>query len=346
MIRKIVRTVVSAEPDLEVVGHAANGKIALAMIDQVSPDVVILDIEMPVMGGLETLVEMKRLHPQIPVVVFSAWAEHGATVTLDALSAGAHDYALKPKAKSLGDAQNQLRKDLVVKTRHAGELRLSTGPQIRDPAARSVSPTRPKRSTGNGPVKIVAMGMSTGGPDALGEVITRLPEDFPVPLVITQHMPAVFTRKLAERLDSKCALRIREGEQGAELEPGAGYIAPGGHHMLLAESCGEVRLKITDDPPENFCRPAVDPLFRSAAMIYQSGVLGVVLTGMGRDGLLGSRAIVGEGGRVIVQDQETSVVWGMPGFIAQEGLAEQVLPLDQIAPCINRQVRGAHASAT
>jgi two-component system chemotaxis response regulator CheB len=192
-------------------------------------------------------------------------------------------------------------------------------------------------------VTALVIGVSTGGPNALADLLPALPASFPVPVLIVQHMPPLFTRLLAERLDARCALKVKEGKSGEAVPPGTIYLAPGDWHMVVDGTRADPRIALHQGPPENSCRPAADVLFRSVAATYGSGTLGVVLTGMGRDGLRGAERIVEAGGRLLVQDEATSVVWGMPGFVAEAGLAEEVLPLGEIAAAILRRVGGRQA---
>ncbi len=329
VVRRMVTDILSADPELEVVGVAANGRLALAKLDQLAPDLVTLDIEMPEMDGLETLVELRKLRPRLPVIMFSTLTERGASGTLEALARGASDYVTKPaNVGSVTIAQARIREELIPKIKALCGRVSRPKPAVVPPAApprvapRPLIPVRPE---------ILAIGVSTGGPNALAEVIPALPAAFPLPVVIVQHMPPVFTRFLAERLNSTAALTVREGEDGALVEPGTVWIAPGNFHMVLRADGDRVRLALTQGPPENSCRPAVDPLFRSVAELYGARSLGVVLTGMGHDGMRGAEAIRAAQGQVLAQDEATSVVWGMPGAVVGAGLADRVLPLSQMA---------------
>jgi len=357
VIRRLLSDSLAGDPDIEVVGAAANGRIALAKIPQVNPDVVTLDVEMPELNGLETLVEIRKTWPKLPVIMFSTLTERGAAATLDALTAGANDYVTKPSTcGSVTIAMQRVRDDLVPKIKQlTGRAIGATAPP---PALRTVPPgaapttapvvplaRRAAAPRANAPVEIVAIGVSTGGPNALAELMPHIPGDLPVPIVVVQHMPPLFTRLLAERLDGQSALDVREGVAGAELRPGEVYIAPGGHHMTVVRNGKRVALAVNDDPPENSCRPAVDVLFRSVVAAYGAGTLGVILTGMGQDGLRGCEHVRDAGGQVLAQDEATSVVWGMPGFVARAGLADRVVPLPSIATEIVTRIRSGRASA-
>ena len=341
VIRRVVSDVLNSDPSLETAGTAPNGRIALAKIPDLAPDVVVLDVEMPVMGGLETLKAIRQAYPKLPVIMFSSLTEQGASTTLDALSLGASDYVAKPAgAKGMAGVQAQIRDSLIAKVKALGTRR--TG---RPGAARrlppSPAPARPriKRPAARSQrVDIVAIGTSTGGPNALTSVLPKLPAGLPVPIVIVQHMPPIFTKSLAKRLSAQSAIDVYEGAEGDVLRPGAAWIAPGGYHMELRRDGTAVRLRLNQDPPEHNCRPAVDVLFRSVPGVYGAGVLGVVLTGMGRDGAPGAQHIVEAGGQVLAQDEPSSVVWGMPGAVVQAGLADAVLPLSLVASAITQRV--------
>jgi two-component system chemotaxis response regulator CheB len=325
VVRRIVTDVLSADPDIEVVGAAANGRVALEKLPQLAPDLITLDLEMPEMDGLETLVELRKTHPRLPVIMFSTLTERGATSTLDALACGASDYVTKPaNVGSVTLAQERIREELIPKIRAlCGRV---TRPAVVAAPTRAVArPGLPVR------VDVLAIGVSTGGPNALAEVIPALPEEFPVPIVIVQHMPPVFTKFLADRLSASSRLTVREGEEGGALTPGTVWVAPGNHHMTLCPDGTQVRLALNQEAAENSCRPAVDPLFRSVARLYGNRALALVLTGMGQDGLRGAEEIHRAGGQVLVQDEASSVVWGMPGAVAAAGLADLVLPLDRLA---------------
>jgi two-component system chemotaxis response regulator CheB len=325
VIRRMVSAVLDSDPSIEVVGTASNGRIALDRLAQLHPDIVILDVEMPVMDGLATLRELRLTHPRLPVIMFSVVTERGAVATLDALAAGATDYVTKPsRAGSVDASMERVRVELIPKIKGlVGATRARETPTSRPIPA--VAPVKQDR------VDIIAMGASTGGPDALTAIASQLPADLAVPVVIVQHMPALFTRLFAERLDRTCALSVLEAVDGQPVEAGQIIVAPGDRHLVLRRQGTDVRVQLTQDPPENYCRPAVDVMFRSAASVYGSGVLACVLTGMGRDGSKGAERIRAVGGRIVVQDEASSVVWGMPGSIAAAGLANDIVPLNQLA---------------
>jgi len=347
VVRRMVSDVLAADPQLEVAATAANGRIALAKIPQVNPDIVILDVEMPELDGLGTLVEIRKSLPSLPVIMYSTLTERGAEATLDALSKGATDYVAKPS--NVGSAAQGLeciRTQLIPKikaicVRVLGiqvSLPLAPSPISRTNVPRLASPRREER------IDIVAIGVSTGGPNALASLMPSFPSDFPVPIVIVQHMPPVFTRLLAERLSAKSQIVVEEGSMGAVLKSGCAWIAPGDYHMVVASNNGQIVLRTHQGPPENSCRPAVDVLFRSVADVYKLHALAVEMTGMGQDGLRGCELIRELGGQILAQDQASSVVWGMPGFVANAGLADKILPLDEIAVEIIRRVRNGRDS--
>ncbi|MCU1485419.1 MAG: cheB [Actinomycetia bacterium] len=344
VIRRLITQALQAEADIEVVGTASNGKLALAKLDTLRPDLVTLDIEMPEMDGLATLPHLRAAHPRLPVIMFSTLTERGAAATLEALSLGASDYVTKPSnTGGLDIALAKIRDDLVPKIR---ALVPGMGPARA--AARTVpTAVAPRVQVGVPPmVKALVIGVSTGGPSALAELIPHLPGDLGVPVLVCQHMPPVFTRLLSERLDAKSALHVQEASDGDLLSPGGVWIAPGGLHMVVRRSTGgSPAIATTSDPPENSCRPAVDPLLRSAVATWGNGVLAVVLTGMGQDGLRGCEAVSEAGGRILVQDEASSVVWGMPGYVAKAGLADRALPLDALAVEITRRVAGTMLAA-
>lgn len=336
VVRRLVSQVLDDCPDIEVVGTASHGRIALQQIDTLQPDVVTLDVEMPVMDGLATLAELRPRWPELPVIMFSTLTERGATATLEALALGASDYVTKPSHMSdRAAAVEAVRSALVPLVRVWGRPR---------PTASTVSLPRPPRVAigGSAPLGVV-IGVSTGGPNALSRVIPALPASLSVPVVVVQHMPPVFTRLLAERLNSMSAVTVSEAADGVRALPGHVYVAAGGQHLRLETSRGVVTLHHDDGPVENSCKPAVDVTLRSAAEVWGSRALVAILTGMGYDGLEGSRAVRARGGRVLAQDEATSVVWGMPGAVVRGGLADDVLPLDEVAPAIVAAAMGAPA---
>jgi two-component system, chemotaxis family, protein-glutamate methylesterase/glutaminase len=378
LIRRVVTDALREDKDIRIVGTAANGELALGRIEELKPDLVTLDIEMPVLDGLRTLPLLRRRWPRLPVIMFSTLTEAGAVATLSALSLGASDYVAKPSntgnfAASRRSVQEQLlpRIHALVKYPGAGPAQVprpGARPPARPAAPHPPAATRPGpfapgphpragTPAGGGPsdgrpggatrVDIVAIGCSTGGPEALAKVAAALPATLPVPVVVVQHMPAVFTKMFAQRLDRAVPLSVVEATDGMPLSPGTVYIAPGDHHLEVVKAGASVHTRLHDGPPENFCRPAVDVLFRSVAALYGGGALAVVLTGMGQDGRRGAEKLRAAGVEVIVQDEPTSVVWGMPGAVAGAGLATAVLPLEKIAPqLVSSVARGRGAAST
>lgn len=333
VMRRLISSLLEQEPDIEVVGVAAHGRLALAKIPQVNPDCVTLDVEMPEMDGLETIVEIRKQWPKLPVIMFSTLTEKGAVQTLEALARGATDYVAKPaNVGSFNEATDRLRQELIPKIRiHAGQKGVARRPM---PArALSASPKQEPR-----PIEAICIAASTGGPSALAQVVPSIPGGIGVPVLAVQHMPPLFTGMLAERLNLAGGLTVREGKQGDCVEPGHMYIAPGGRHMEVRRKDGRVSVELTDAPPENSCRPAADVLFRSAVAVYGPAIVAAVLTGMGQDGLRGAECIAEAGGEILAQDEPTSVVWGMPGAVVHAGIARQILPLQEVAPALVRAV--------
>lgn len=342
VIRRLVTLALGEDPQIEVVGAAADGAIALSMIPQVAPAVVTLDIEMPVMDGLETLRRIRRDHPHLCTIMFSSLTQQGAAATMEALALGADDYAAKAaNTGSLDQSLASLRAELVPKIKQFFTWQDGARPSV--PAARAplAAPARAERPRTSGVLQkrqIVAIGVSTGGPIALSTVLATLPVGFPVPIVIVQHMPPVFTRLLAERLNAQCLLAVEEAAEGTQLAPGKVVIGRGDYHMQLRRKGLQIEVHLDQSSPENSCRPAVDVLFRSVADVYGGGVVAAVLTGMGQDGLRGVEVLKTQGAYVIAQDEASSVVWGMPGLVATAGLADAVIPLDTIAGALIKQV--------
>nr|HEX4315839.1 chemotaxis response regulator protein-glutamate methylesterase [Kofleriaceae bacterium] len=347
VIRKLLTTALSGASDVEVVGTAANGKIALAKIPELAPDVVTLDLEMPEMDGLETLKVLRVKWPRLPVIMFSTRTERGAAATIDALTNGASDYVTKPSnVGSMSLGIERIRDELLPKVRAlAGRSAPPTISTVLPVAARPTTAIRrvaaPQPVTLRRPIEVIALGASTGGPAAVGTVLAALPASFPVPILIVQHMLPTFTSHFAQRLGSLSKLRVIEAAGGETIEPGTVYLARGDFHLCVERKRERGVLVLDKGMPENFCRPAVDVTFRSVAREYGAAALGVVLTGMGADGLAGAELLQAAGANMIVQDEATSTVWGMPGLIARAGRANEVLPLADIAPALLRLVGGA-----
>jgi two-component system chemotaxis response regulator CheB len=336
VIRRQLTVYLSNDPDIEVIGSASDGKIGLEKIAQLRPDLVILDLTMPVMDGPQTLTAIRELNPALPVIIFSIMTEHGAGATLDALALGASDYV--SKGTDRGSAEEHICADLIPKIKALCP-------------AQSLAPKPPRVTTGLRPMPIpasrldiVAIGISTGGPNALAALVKDLPADLAIPIVIVQHMPKMFTRMLAERLDAISSYVVREGVAGERVRPGEIWIAPGGFHMEVEKVPDGFRLVTHEGPMENSCRPAVDVLFRSVAAAYGPHALAIVMTGMGQDGLRGCEAIRQQGGRVIIQDEGTSIVWGMPGAIQNAGLSQKTVPLQGLGAEIGSLARTGRCS--
>lgn len=360
LFRKVLADVLGSLPDIEVVGYASNGKVALQKVRETHPDLLTLDMEMPEMDGLAVLDELKRMDNVPVVIVVSAQTLQGGRLTIQALQRGAFDFITKPDTASAEKSREFLKDELIPRLRtlslrlgvrsilHAAPQPSAASCWGSTQAARAVSapiPLEPLPPTSQPPVpgkpEIVLVGVSTGGPNALASLLPALPADLGVPVLVVQHMPPLFTQTLAENLDSKSALRVKEAVNGELPAPNTVYIAPGGRHMrLVAEAEGRKSLQLTDDPPENGCRPSVDYLFRSAANHFPGRSLAVILTGMGSDGTIGLRLLKRRGCAVIAQDEASCVVYGMPKAAADAGVVDYVLPLGEIAARIVATVRG------
>jgi two-component system chemotaxis response regulator CheB len=377
VVRRLIVDSLTGAPDIEVVGTAANGLLAQAKIDQLKPDVVTMDIEMPQMDGIAAVRELRKRHKHLPVIMFSTLSAAGASATLEALSAGATDYVTKPSnVGSIAESIAAVREQLVPKI-HALAGRRQPGaatrpgqppgrPGVKPPPTgrpggpvpgrpglaplrptgpAAAGPARPARRAGPpGRVDILAIGSSTGGPDALTKVLQALPADLPVPVVVTQHMPPVFTRMFAERLDRSTSLHVVEAGDGMELAPGTVYIAPGDKHLVLQRRSTATLTQLSGAPPENSCRPAVDVMFRSVAALFGASAFATVLTGMGYDGRGGAKVLREAGAEILAQDEASSVVWGMPGAVVGAGLADEILPLDRIAAALMQRVQAGRVS--
>jgi two-component system chemotaxis response regulator CheB len=344
VVRRVLARAFETEPGIELAGTARNGLVALDRVRELRPDVMILDLEMPEMDGFETLRRISRTDPALPVIVLTNLSERGGTATLDALKLGAVDFVLKPRAEDGGAfGENFVRDHLVPRLR---ALVPGLAPAAGSAAPKDrVSPATevPRTSARADHVAAVVIVTSTGGPNALAEVIAGVPGHLPVPILIVQHMPPLFTRMLAERLDRLSGAVVAEAVDGCAVCPGHVYIAPGGRHLGVQRRLGTghdgVFTVVHDEPPENSCRPAGDVLFRSAALAWGSSLLAVVMTGMGQDGLRGAEAVRAAGGWVLAQNEATAVVASMPGAVASAGLADEVVPLTEIAGRILQRIR-------
>ena len=346
VVRRMITEALATDPGLEVVGIAANGRIALQKVTQVNPDVVTLDIEMPELDGVATVRELRKTHPRLPIIMCSALTVAGAEATLDALAAGANDYVTKPtQSASVADGIARLAADLVPRIRALCHAEAAPVARVVPPpdAARVVARPGAARSPFHRAPEVLCLASSTGGPNALADVFAGFTEALPVPVVLVQHMPPVFTKSLADRLGRTGPHPFHEATDGQALEPGNVYVAPGGRHMEVERSGTRLVARLHDGPPENSCRPAADVLFRSVAKTFGGASVACVLTGMGQDGMRGCGAVVEAGGYVIAQDEPTSVVWGMPGAIAQAGLCHKVLPLPLLAGATLDVLKGGRA---
>lgn len=353
LFRRVMEQVLNSIPGVEVVGLAPNGKLALQRVQELKPDVLTLDMEMPEMDGLAVLDALKGAPGAPAVIVVSALTLHGGRLTLQALQKGAFDFITKPDEAGAEKSRESLLAELSPRIR-ALSLRLGVRGILRGAALPSTPASSPAPAPVAVPVaaratvpvslkpEMVLIGVSTGGPNTLAALLPALPPTLGVPIFLVQHMPPLFTQSLAENLAGKCSLKVREAAHDEVAEPNTVYIAPGGHHMRLAPAGSDGRkvIQITDDPPENNCRPAVDYLFRSAASHYPGRSLAVILTGMGSDGTLGLRLLKRHGCHVIAQDEASSVVWGMPKAAVDAGVVDVVLPLESIAGKIASLVRG------
>jgi len=352
LVRKIATDILSADPEITVAATAANAEFAMAKLERERLDVITLDLEMPGMGGLEAIRRIMSARPT-PIIVMSAHAQKGAELTLQALEAGAIDFVLKP-SNSLSGGIPAIAKELTEKVRDAARIVMGPPQSLATPLeTRSAALAEPHRAAP--PVyaplpldgeryDLVAIGTSTGGPVALKTVLTQLPADFPVGVVVVQHMPPVFTKAFADRLDSCCAVRVKEAENGDLILPGRVLIAPGNWHMIVTRFGAEPKVLLNQNDPVNGHRPSVDVLMHSVAREYGSKAVGVIMTGMGKDGAEGLRELHGRGGRIIAQDQNTSVIYGMNKEVVQNGNAHEVVPVDQIAFRLRTNVVGVSAA--
>lgn len=353
VVRGIIARTLEQDVELQVVATCPNGEQAVRLAPSKDCDVIVLDIEMPVMDGLTALPQLLKVVPGVQVVMSSTLTRRNADISLKALSLGAADYVTKPDTLSQGTSADQFKGELVRKVKALGKVRKWR--QGKGRRLGSDAPTGVPTAVEHGvairpmpllPAEVLAIGCSTGGPQALVDILGVLGRSVRVPIVITQHMPPTFTAILAENLGRVTGLPSAEGQTGMVLKAGSIYVAPGDWHMELAKGDdGQVRIALSKSAPENYCRPAVDPMFRSVASVYGSRVAALVLTGMGCDGREGARAIVAAGGAVFAQDEATSVVWGMPGAVANAGLCSGVWPKGRIGYELSRFVKGTSRAA-
>jgi two-component system chemotaxis response regulator CheB len=346
--RIILSSLLRKIPGVKVVGSASNGKEALKKIESLRPDLITLDVEMPVMDGLKTLEEVKKNWPETGVIMVSGANKKNADITVTALQKGALSFIVKPDATSTDEAKEylltSLRKEIgaflegLRKLRQGKKTgaRRSRRPMDRPTPKRLRSHTSPPKNP-----EVVALGISTGGPKALSDVIPKLPGNLPFPIVLVQHMPPLFTKSLADSLDRKSALKVKEAEKGETIEPGTVYIAPGGHHMVVKKIGARRIIDLNSNPPEHGCRPAVDVLFRSVAAAFEpKRTITVVMTGMGDDGCQGAAMLKRKGAYCIAQNEESCVVYGMPRCLVDKGIAHEVLDLPEIPQAISKLAGG------
>jgi len=348
-VRRALTEALEREPGFAVCGAAPNGALGLELVERSQPDVVVLDLEMPVLDGLDFLTRLRPQHPRLPVLVYSGTAGHANEATLEALWRGASDYLLKPQGLDAAGMDAFLRAELLPRLRAIARVPAASTASSASAAPRAAVAPAPRpaliavaRASDPAPAVLV-VGASTGGPRALAAALGELPPDFPLPIAAVQHMPLEMSEFLASGLAANCRMRVRLAPDGGAVEPGVIWVAPGGAHLAMVRDGGRACFRLDHGPEENGCRPAVDPLFRSAARVFGAGTLALVLTGMGQDGVAGARAVRDAGGRVLVQDEASSVVWGMPGAVARAGLADAVLPLAQLGGELLARARAARA---
>ena len=364
VIRGLISRWIGAEHDMEVAASLRTGLEAVNQIERINPDVAVLDIEMPELDGLSALPQLLAKKRDLVIIMASTLTRRNAEISFKALSLGAADYIPKPESTREASAADIFHHDLIQKIRHLG-ARLRRKPAVAAPPLAPASPAPAPRGPGARPAapapasaghaasslamrpfstqtpKVLLIGSSTGGPQALMTLVTELgPLIDRFPVLITQHMPPTFTTILAEHLARSSRRPAAEAVDGEPVKPGRIYLAPGGKHMRVARSGADTVIALDDGPAVNFCKPAVDPLFTSAIDVWHGGILSVILTGMGSDGMRGGKDIVAAGGNVIAQDEASSVVWGMPGAAANAGICAAILPLNQIGAKVNRMFAG------
>jgi two-component system, chemotaxis family, protein-glutamate methylesterase/glutaminase len=347
VVRGLVSRWVTESGHFDVVGTAANGRVAIDLVDRAQPDIVLLDLDMPELDGIGTLPHLLKKRPQMSVIVVSTLTQRNADISLKCLSLGAVDCLPKPESSREVTTSAGFRGELIAKLQGlAASRHRKPGAQAAWPRSEAIprpTPVARLRPAAVAP-RCLLIGASTGGPRAVMQVIAGLGLALQrVPVLIVQHMPPIFTSVFAEQLRAHSGVMALEPQQGEKLVPGQIYVAPGGRHMGLARGEAQPTIRLDDSPPVNFCRPAVDVLFRDAAAVFGASALAVVLTGMGSDGTHGAQALVEAGAGVIVQDEATSIVWGMPGSIAKAGLAQDILPLERIAPALKAALTGSRA---
>ncbi len=351
VIRGAIARILDKSPQTKIIASVANGRIAVDNIDKHNPDIVILDIEMPEMDGITALPKLLEKCPGAQVIMCSTLTDKGAAISMKAMTLGAVDTILKPSAREAGHGSD-FEKNMLALVESLGKKKkphLYTGKVTPTVQAQATKPVlnglttdytlRSQIGLYSGRPAILAIGSSTGGPQALMKVLAHC-NNFPIPIIITQHMPGTFTKILAEHIVQNTGVPAFEVEEGMEIEKGKIYVAAGGKHFILQQKDNKLFAHLDDGPSVNFCKPAVDPMFLSAIDIFKQKVLGLILTGMGHDGIGGGEKLNELNARLIAQDPETSVVWGMPGAVAQKGYCTEVLPLDEIGPFIRKIVVG------
>ena len=354
VIRGLLSGFLEADSKISVVASVSNGQMALDRLDRIDVEVVVLDIEMPIMDGMTALPLILKKKPGIQIIMASTLTRKNAEVSLRALALGAADYVPKPSSTREIHSADKFKIELTEKVKALAEARRSgPGPAARRPPVGLTAHVRtalvrkaPQSPRGSLSLRqqlvrrpdLIAIGSSTGGPQALFNVLGDLGGLVSQPILITQHMPATFTALLAEHIARTSHIPCTEAEDGEAIRPGHIYLAPGDYHMVAKRGTGCNVLRLTKDDQENFCRPAVDPMLRSLASLYGPRLLVIILTGMGSDGSKGAKMVVARGGTVIAQDEETSVVWGMPGAVANAGVCSAVLPISEIAPYVRKLV--------
>ncbi|WP_244622961.1 protein-glutamate methylesterase/protein-glutamine glutaminase [Microvirga brassicacearum] len=336
VIRGLITRWLGESGGFEVVGSAGNGRVAVESVERLKPDIVLLDLEMPEMDGLTALPLLLKVQPSAKIIVISTLTQRNAEISLKCLSLGAVDYLPKPESSRVAGALADFQHDLVQKLRALGATKTR---HVKPPAAPPASQSAPLKMPPVRP-KCLVIGASTGGPRAIERVLSDLGDAAAsLPILIVQHMPPMFTAVFAEHLQSLLSLPAREGRDGDALSPGTILVAPGGRHMGLAVINGKPVIRLDDGAPENFCRPAVDVLFRDAAAVFGASALAIILTGMGSDGTHGARALAQSGSTILAQDEMTSIVWGMPGSVSRAGLARETLPLEALGPLVKSIIK-------
>lgn len=345
VIRGTITRILKEQPNIDIVDSVANGEFAISAAKRSQPEIVILDVEMPVMDGITALPQILEASPKSKVIMCSTLTEKGADISIQAMKLGAVDCIAKPtstieirEGPSFKDMLLQMVNALAPRSPRSRNtpVNKSDDSQVSTPLYSSKEPALYDDAISyKGKPNAIIIGSSTGGPQALFTVLKNF-QGFDAPIFITQHMPSTFTKILAEHIEQQTSIPTKEGAEGMVVLPGNIYVAPGGKHMIVGNNGGDTVIKLDDGPPENFCKPAVDTMFRSLFEVYGQKMLALILTGMGNDGLQSSKMLVEKGVRVIAQNRETSVVWGMPGAVAHAGICSAILPLEEIGPWVRR----------